>query len=156
MRSQGEIESAVCDGVVRFHSEYMGRGPRDIHGHLLGTLLVVRLQDALTPAERRLVDAATGHGDATQGHGNGGGHGNGNGQNGSGNGGNGADGRLLLKQLRSHLVALARPRLVEMVEGATGVEVVSVHHDISTITGEEVLMFSLAASPACRRRRGDP
>ena len=25
-RMTGEIESAVCDGVVRFHSEYMGRG----------------------------------------------------------------------------------------------------------------------------------
>lgn len=138
MRSQGEIEAAVCDGVVRFHSEYLGRGPRDIHGHLLGTLLVVRLRDALTPAERRLAHDAAGNGEATDRHGNG----NGN-------------GRLLLKRLRSHLMVLARPRLAELVEGATGVSVVSVHHDISTFTGEEVLVFSLAAEPACRRRRGD-
>ena len=142
MRSQGEIEAAVCDGVVRFHSEYLGRGPRDIHGHLLGTLLVVRLRDALTPAERRLAHDAAGNGEATDRHGNGNGNGNGN-------------GRLLLKRLRSHLMVLARPRLAELVEGATGVSVVSVHHDISTFTGEEVLVFSLAAEPACRRRRGD-
>lgn len=140
MRSQGEIEAAVCDGVVRFHSEYLGRGPRDIHGHLLGTLLVVHLQDALTPAERRLADAGSGNGEATNGHGNG--HGT-------------ADGRLLLKRLRSHLMVLARSRLEQMVLGATGVAVVSVHHDISTFTGEDVLIFSLAAEPACRRRRGD-
>ena len=55
MKSQGEIEAAVCDAVARFQQEYMGRGPRDIHAHLLGTLLVVRLQGALTPAERQLL-----------------------------------------------------------------------------------------------------
>jgi len=155
MRSQGEIEAAVCDGVVRFQSEYMGRGPRDIHAHLVGTLVVVRSQDALTPAERRLVETVNGNGLT----------GNGNGLTGGGHaltGGDGASeaggftgGRLLLKRLRSHLVALARPRLAEVVEGVTGVRVVSLHHDISTRTGEEVLVFSLAAAPACRRRRGD-
>jgi uncharacterized protein YbcI len=40
-----------------------------------------------------------------------------------------------------------------MVESATGVKLVSVHHDISTVTGEEVLVFSLAESPACRPRK---
>jgi hypothetical protein len=33
------------------------------------------------------------------------------------------------------------------------VKLVSVHHDISTITGEEVLVFSLAEPPACRPER---
>jgi uncharacterized protein YbcI len=51
------------------------------------------------------------------------------------------------------VVAAGRPRLEELVEAATGVKLVSVHHDISTVTGEEVLVFSLAASPACRPRR---
>jgi uncharacterized protein YbcI len=36
---------------------------------------------------------------------------------------------------------------------AVGVKLVSVPHDISTITGEEVLVFSLAEPPACRPRR---
>ena len=52
MKSQGEIEAAVCDGISRFQQEFIGRGPRDIHAHLLGTLLVVRLQGVLTPAEQ--------------------------------------------------------------------------------------------------------
>ena len=48
------------------------------------------------------------------------------------------------------MVATGRQRLVDVVEAATGVGVVSVHHDISTVTGEEVLVFSLERPPACR------
>jgi uncharacterized protein YbcI len=33
----------------------MGRGPKDIHGHLIGELLLVRLQGVLTAAEQHLV-----------------------------------------------------------------------------------------------------
>jgi len=33
------------------------------------------------------------------------------------------------------------------------VNLISVHHDISTITGEELLVFSLAETPACRPKR---
>ena len=34
-----------------------------------------------------------------------------------------------------------------MVEKVTGVKVVTMHHDISTTTGEEVILFTLARSP---------
>ena len=30
MRTQGEIEAAICQGMSRFEQEYMGRGPKDI------------------------------------------------------------------------------------------------------------------------------
>ena len=53
------------------------------------------------------------------------------------------------------MVSAGRPRLEQVVEAATGVKLVSVHHDISTVTGEEVLVFSLAESPACRPRKRD-
>ena len=43
MKSQGEIEAAICQGINRFEQEYMGRGPKEIHAHLIGDLLVVRL-----------------------------------------------------------------------------------------------------------------
>ena len=55
MKTQGEIEAAICAGVTRFEQDYMGRGPKDIHTHLLGDLLVVRLQGVLTAAEQQLV-----------------------------------------------------------------------------------------------------
>jgi uncharacterized protein YbcI len=135
----------VCDGVSRFQQEFVGRGPRDIRAHLLGGLLVVHLQGVLTPAERQLIAP---RGGAGNGHGDGNGHGHGNGFD-----HDGGNGRALLKQVRAHMVASGRPRLEEVVEAATGVKLVSVHHDISTVTGEEVLVFSLAENPACRPRK---
>lgn len=143
MKSQGEMEAAVCDGISRFQQEFVGRGPRDIHAHLIGTLLVVRLQGVLTPAERQLVAApalADGDGESMEEARMPGGEANGN-------------GRTLLKQVRAHMVATGRPRLERVVREATGVEMVSVHHDISTVTGEEVLVFSLADAPACRPKK---
>jgi uncharacterized protein YbcI len=124
MRTHGEIEAAICAGVTRFEQEYMGRGPKDIHAHLLGDLLVVRLQGVLTAAEQQLVKALEA-----------------------------AKGRDLLKQVRTHLVETARPVMEEMVQEATGARVVSLHHDISTVTGEEVLLFTLAESPLVREAR---
>jgi uncharacterized protein YbcI len=40
-----------------------------------------------------------------------------------------------------------------MVEELTGVKVLTLHHDISTITGEEVVLFTLAESPILRETR---
>ena len=146
MKSQGEIEAAVCDAVAQFQQEYMGRGPRDIHSHLIGTLLVVRLQGVLTPAERQLI-APRPEPPAADGDGDGAAKGNGAA---SGNGHDSGNGRILLKQVRSHMVATGRQRLAEIVENAVGVPLVSVHHDISTVTGEELIVFSLADTPVFR------
>jgi uncharacterized protein YbcI len=55
MRTQGEIEAIICEGMARFEQDYMGRGPKDIRTHLLGDLLVVRLVGVLTAAEQQLV-----------------------------------------------------------------------------------------------------
>lgn len=130
MKSQGEIEAAVCDAVAQFQQEYMGRGPRSVHAHLVENKLFVHLEGVLSAAEQRLIDGQA--------------HGNGNGN------GRGAE---LLKQLRSHLVLAGRPRLESLVHDATGAHAVSVHHDISAATGEEVIVVTLAAAPACRERK---
>jgi uncharacterized protein YbcI len=124
MKTQGEIEAAICDGVSRFEQEYMDRGPKDIRAHLLGNLLVVRLQGVLTAAEQHLVRTQSPE-----------------------------KGRDLLKQVRTQLVEIARPVLCEMVAESAGVSVVSLHHDISTVTGEEVILFTLAAAPAVREAK---
>ena len=55
-------------------------------------------------------------------------------------------GRDLLKQVRFQLIETARPILEAMVQEATGAKVLSLHHDISTVTGEEVVLFTLAES----------
>jgi uncharacterized protein YbcI len=62
-------------------------------------------------------------------------------------------GRDLLKQVRAHLVEAARPVLEAMVQEVTGVKVLSLHHDISTVTGEEFVLFTLAESPEFREAK---
>lgn len=59
-------------------------------------------------------------------------------------------GRELFKQVRTQLIETARPMMQTMIQKATGAEVLSLHHDISTVTGEEVILFTLAKAPDCR------
>ena len=121
MKTLGEIEAAICEGLSRFEQDYMGRGPKHINAHLLGDLLVVRLKGVLTAAEQHLVESLPAE-----------------------------KGRDLLKQVRTHLIETARPAMEAMIAGITGVKVVSMHHDISTQTGEEVVLFTLEEAPAFR------
>jgi uncharacterized protein YbcI len=124
MKTQGEIEASICEGMSRFEQDYMGRGPKAIHAHLIGDLLIVRLIGVLTVAEQQLVAALSPE-----------------------------KGRDLLKQVRVHLVETARPLMEAMIQEATGAKVVSLHHDISTRTGEEIVVFSLAEVPHYREPR---
>jgi uncharacterized protein YbcI len=55
MKTQGEIESAISDGMSRFEQEYMGRGPKEIRAYLIDDLVVIRLKGVLTAAEQHLV-----------------------------------------------------------------------------------------------------
>ncbi len=61
-----------------------------------------------------------------------------------------AKGRDLLKEVRTQLIEMARPGLEAIVKDITGVDSTSLHHDISTITGEEIIVFVLAEAPAVR------
>ena len=70
--------------------------------------MVVRLKGVLTAAEKQLVKMQA------------------------------ADkGRDLLKQVRTHLVETARPVMEAMIYEITGIKVLSLHQDISTVTGVE-------------------
>jgi uncharacterized protein YbcI len=124
MKTQGEIEAAICEGISRFEQEYMGRGPKDIHAHLLGDFLVIRLRGVLTAAEQQLVKSLPAE-----------------------------KGRDLLKQVRTQLIETARPMMEAMVQEVTGSKVLSLHHDISTQTGEEVVLFTLAEAPQFREAK---
>jgi uncharacterized protein YbcI len=124
MKTQGEIEGIICDGMARFEQEYMGRGPKDIRTHLIGDVLLVRLQGVLTAAEQQLVKSMPAE-----------------------------NGRILLKGVRAQLIETARPILEKLVQEAAGVKTVSLHHDISTVTGEEVVLFTLAELPQVREAK---
>ena len=99
----------------------MGRGPKDIRTHLIGDLLAVRLRAVLTAAEQQLAKSPPVE-----------------------------KGRDLLKQVRIQLIETARPVLEAMVQKIIGVRMLSLHHDIGTATGEEVVIFTLADSPLFR------
>jgi uncharacterized protein YbcI len=124
VKTQGEMEAAICNGIRRFEQDYIGRGPKDVHAHLLGGLLVVRLTGALTAPEQHLAQS-----------------------------GPAGKGRELVKQLRSQLVEMARPILDAMIHEATGVKLLSLHHDISTVTGEAIIVATLAESPDFREAK---
>ena len=96
----------------------------DFHAHLIGDLVVVRLQGVLTAAEQQLVKSLPAE-----------------------------NGRTLLKQVRTQLVETARPIMEMLIRDVTGVPVVSLHLDVSTATGEEVVVFTLAEPPRTAKRR---
>ncbi len=121
LKTQGEIEAALCQAMSKFEQEYMGRGPKEIRAHLIGDMLVVRMQGVLTAAEQHLVETLPVE-----------------------------KGRDLLKQVRTQLIEIARPELEKMTHQITGVKPVSLHHDISTLTGEEIVVFTLDEAPVHR------
>jgi uncharacterized protein YbcI len=125
MKTQGEIEAAICEGIGRFEQQYMGRGPKDIRAQLIDDTILVRLQGILTAAEKHLIKSRPAE-----------------------------KGRALLKQVRKHILETARPLLEKLIRDSTRIKVVSIHHDINTVTGEEVVVFTLAESPKVRETKG--
>ncbi len=114
-----ESEAAICEGIVRFQEEFMGWRSQQIHAHFIKDLLAVRVIGVLTQAERQLGKSLSPSNVA----------------------------RDLVKQVRKQLLELARPMLESLVHEVAGVKVISMHHDISTVTGEEVVVFSLTEAP---------
>ncbi len=123
IRSRTEIESEISRAIIRFEKEYMGRGPLETRSYLLGDLLVVRLKNVLTPAEVKLTEVN----DPQR-------------------------GRYLLKQMRQQLIEHGRPRLDAIIHDVCGVRCVSLHTDISTKTGERIIVFTLERAPTVRPR----
>ena len=99
----------------------MGKGPHEIRAHLVADLLLVRLTGVLTPAERKLVNALDDN-----------------------------KGKNLVMQVRTQLIEAARPVMQSLIENMTGVRMISLHHDLSTATDEEMIVFTLDEPPRCR------
>jgi uncharacterized protein YbcI len=121
MKTRGEIEDDICEAIGRFEKDYLGRESESCHVHLIGDLLIVRLEGALTAAEKHLAKTSPAE-----------------------------KGRDLIKTVRTQLMETARPILQTIVEEVAGVKMVSLHHDISTTTGEQVILFTFASPPPFR------
>jgi uncharacterized protein YbcI len=121
MKTQGELEAEVSNAVNRFKRDYMGRGPKEVRTYLIDDMALVRLKGVLTPAEQRLAQVEDPH-----------------------------RGRDLIKQLRVELLEHGRELLVDAIQSILGVHVISLHTDISTRTGESIIVFTLSERPAAK------
>lgn len=124
VRTKGQLEAEVSEAVVKFEKEYMGRGPLETKSYILDDMVLVRLKGVLTQAEHQLATA-----------------------------GEGSKGRALIKQVRIELLEKGRPLLESSIEAITKRKVRSLHTDISTMTGERVLLFTLESAPEFRQSK---
>jgi uncharacterized protein YbcI len=115
-KTKGQIEAEISKAIIRFEKEYMGRGPDEAKTYALDDLIIIRLKRVLTLAEHQLAKP-----------------------------GDSISGRTLIKQVRAELLEKARPSLEALVRDITGAKVSSLHTDISTVTGERIIVFTLAA-----------
>ena len=119
-KSKGQIEADISEALIKFEKEYMGRGPEETKTYIIDDMIVIRLRRVLTPAEQQLAEAS-----------------------------DDAKGRTLIKQVRTELIEKARPILDPMIAEITGKRVKSLHTDISTVTGERIIVFTLEDSFLC-------
>lgn len=117
-KTRGQLEAQICEAVIKFEKEFMGRGPLETKAYIIEDLVLVRLRNVLTKAELKLAEGTENK-----------------------------EGRELVKRIRITLLEQGRPLLEEAVEKIVGVKVKSLHTDISTVTGERVILFSLLSSP---------
>ena len=114
-KTKGQMETEICEAVIKFEKEFMGRGPLEAKAYIIDDIVLVRLKKVLTQAELRLADSS-----------------------------NRRNGSELIKRVRIALLEQGRSMLESSVEAITDVKVKSLHTDISTVTGERVIIFTLA------------
>ena len=112
-KERAELELQISRAMIRFEKEYMGRGPLETKTYLLDDMIVIRLKDVLTPAERKLIETQRDRS------------------------------AYLVKQARNELLAAARPLIEAVIQDLTGAPVQSIHTDLSTRTGERVIVVTL-------------
>lgn len=115
-KSKGQIEAEITEAIIRFEKQFMGRGPLEARTFLVDNMILVRLKNVLTQAELKLAEAP-----------------------------NRNEGAGLIKRIRIALMEQGRTLLVEAIEDIVDIEVKSLHTDISTRTGEHIILFSMAA-----------
>ncbi|MFO7576730.1 MAG: DUF2294 domain-containing protein [Pelovirga sp.] len=117
-KTRGQLEAEISDAIIQFEKEYMGRGPLETKTYIIDDLVIVRLKGVLIQAERQLAESNEA-----------------------------STGRELIKRMRHALLEKGRPMLDAIVRDVVGVPVVSLHTDLSTVTGERLIVFSLAKRP---------
>ena len=117
-KKKGQLEAEISEAIITFERESLGRGPEETKTYIIDDMVLVRLRGVLTRAEKELARTVER-----------------------------ARGRDLIKQVRIELLEKARPMLEAVVADATGRRVLSLHTDISTATGERLIVFVLEGRP---------
>lgn len=117
-KTRGQIEAEISDAMTRFEKEHMGRGPIETKTYLVEDMVIVRLKGVLTKAEHKLIRSDRN-----------------------------ARARELIKQVRIELIEDGRSMLEDIIKGILRRKVRSLHTDISTETGEKMIIFTLDRPP---------
>ena len=117
-KTKRQLESEISDAITRFEKEHMGRGPLETRTYLIEDMVVVRQKGALTRAEHQLIKSDRK-----------------------------VRARELIKQVRMELIENGRPILEDMIKEILRRKVRSLHADLSTKTGEKIIIFSLDRTP---------
>lgn len=118
MISKRELEREISLAIIKFEKEFMGRGPLETKSYIVEDMILVRLKNVLTPAEMKLAESEDDR-----------------------------RGRYLIKQMRQELIERGRPLLDAVILDVLKVKVVSLHTDISSKTGERIIVFTLEKRP---------
>jgi uncharacterized protein YbcI len=113
-KTKGQIESEISDAIAKFEKEHMGRGPLETKTYIIEDMIIIRLKGVLTKGEHSLVKSDRN-----------------------------VRARELIKQVRVELLENGRPMLEDIIRGLTRRRVRSLHTDISTVTGEKIIIFTL-------------
>jgi uncharacterized protein YbcI len=116
MKTKGELEAEISQAIIRFEKDHLGRGPIETRTFIIEDMVLVRLKKVLIQAELKIAESST------------------------------TDrGRYLIKQLRQELIEQGRPILEAELQSLLGVGLISLHTDISTKTGERIMVFTFDA-----------
>lgn len=117
--TKGQLEAAISEAITRFEKEYMGRGPIETRTYVIDDMVLVRLKGVLTRGELNVVKAERNE-----------------------------KGRNLIKQMRIELIETNRSELEDIVKAITKRKVITLHTDISTATGERIILLVLDKPPS--------
>lgn len=109
--TKGQLEASISKHMTKFQHEQLGRGAEGAKTYIIKDMVVVRMENVLTLAEKQLA--------MTQ------------------------EGKSLIKELRCQLEMIIRPKMEKLIQELTGANVISLHNDISTKTGERIDIFIL-------------
>jgi uncharacterized protein YbcI len=125
-RTRGELEAAICDVLIHFEREYLGRGPTDVQVIIARNIIVARLQGTLTVAERHFVESAPPD-----------------------------TARQIVKQTRAQIIDAGRARLENSINKLTSTRLVTLFYDVSVSDDEEIFVYCLDDCPVVRSHRSE-